>query len=504
VRTVYACELGFEDPPVDAFDRVVEATARWVGSFHADRDGTLLSAEAGRWAPEPGVQVTWERDGTADGSAFLWALSWCRPDPEDQDARWVTEVQAARTPERCEAAVRISRERRGGGVGPATSRFPRPVLVNTLLGSLRATADGRRLRDEAEVVPASRADALAELLLRPDRRLPVVAITNSFGADAPAAHPGRLAQLLAGLAHVFRLRDRPATLALTERLGDKRLSVYGGAVRLWWPGFDRAAEPRAHPLFLEGHIREMAEEGLDLAERLLLELAAAHAEVPPLRAIRAEVRAALGSERKRRRQALKEAVGSDWHAELERCLRSEEALRAEVADLRSRLAAAEAARAAPPAPQAPPPTTEEPRISSVRAAVEAAREECRHLVFLEDALESASKSPYEQPHRALEALRRLDEVARRYRDRDLGGGFKAAFQDVGLHYRSDVSPTARGLYPDQYRRTWNGRTIWLGPHIALGAGTPRTCLRIYFAVDEETRTIVVGHVGNHLRDTTTG
>jgi hypothetical protein len=43
----------------------------------------------------------------------------------------------------------------------------------------------------------------------------------------------------------------------------------------------------------------------------------------------------------------------------------------------------------------------------------------------------------------------------------------------------------------------------LGPHLLLGKGSPDTCLRIYFYIDEELRAFVVGHVGRHLGDTTT-
>jgi hypothetical protein len=79
-----------------------------------------------------------------------------------------------------------------------------------------------------------------------------------------------------------------------------------------------------------------------------------------------------------------------------------------------------------------------------------------------------------------------------------------AFEEAGLPFKADVSQTALGKYPQEYRRSYDGKTVMLGPHIAFGAGTPRTCVRIYFYIDEAARRFVVGHVGNHLRDTTTG
>jgi hypothetical protein len=40
----------------------------------------------------------------------------------------------------------------------------------------------------------------------------------------------------------------------------------------------------------------------------------------------------------------------------------------------------------------------------------------------------------------------------------------------------------------------------LGPHFARGIGSPNDILRIYWAVDDETKKLIVGHVGRKLRD----
>jgi hypothetical protein len=50
-----------------------------------------------------------------------------------------------------------------------------------------------------------------------------------------------------------------------------------------------------------------------------------------------------------------------------------------------------------------------------------------------------------------------------------------------------------------YKATWNGRTVWLDRHLKRGIGTcSQTMIRIYFAFDRETGTVIVGHMPGHL------
>lgn len=82
------------------------------------------------------------------------------------------------------------------------------------------------------------------------------------------------------------------------------------------------------------------------------------------------------------------------------------------------------------------------------------------------------------------------------RDRDPGS------PETG--HSAHVSPTTLGKYAHEYERNYEGRTITMGPHLALGRGSPVACCRIYFSLDDERHVFVVGHVGNHLSDSTSG
>jgi hypothetical protein len=88
---------------------------------------------------------------------------------------------------------------------------------------------------------------VAETLLSRDRTLPVVAITTSTSTGLPWVDPEQMAQRLGDGAEVVVLETGDATWTLSEVLPDM-LAVYGGAVRIWWPGLTEGSNPYDHPL----------------------------------------------------------------------------------------------------------------------------------------------------------------------------------------------------------------------------------------------------------------
>lgn len=204
------------------------------------------------------------------------------------------------------------------------------------------------------------------------------------------------------------------------------------------------------------------------------------------------------------------SLKADWAEELERAWREIEEQRAVIADLRGQLrterenvralvAHAPAIEDAAPADE---PRFEEP--SSVGEAVAWAREQCPHLVILDDAVDSARRATYRQPGRFWRALLAMEEVAAAWEANELGAPLADAFADRGFEYRVNVSLVAVGRRRREYERTYQGATITLGPHLALGRGSPEACARIYWYQDKERKVFVVGHAGNHLPDSTTG
>jgi hypothetical protein len=177
----------------------------------------------------------------------------------------------------------------------------------------------------------------------------------------------------------------------------------------------------------------------------------------------------------------------------------------ELATLRQALAQLEAeddeGREDGPAREAPPPTT-------VLEAVEQAAARCPHLVFAPRAYESARDSPFSRPQLILENLLRLDELAARYLEGDLGERLSDLAFRLRLNWRGGISERTRTRYGKDYEFALDGRTHELGPHVRIGSGQGAGAIaRIYLCLHpgdgQRERAVIVGHVGRHLPDSTT-
>ena len=90
-------------------------------------------------------------------------------------------------------------------------------------------------------------EALASLILDPAREVPVVAITSRRREREPAIDPDEVLAIVGPDVVVHYVPDGPLTRRLEELL-PRRMHVFGGAARIWWPGVGADADPRAHPL----------------------------------------------------------------------------------------------------------------------------------------------------------------------------------------------------------------------------------------------------------------
>src|SRR4051794_16606406 len=146
--------------------------------------------------------------------------------------------------------------------------------------------------------------------------------------------------------------------------------------------------------------------------------------------------------------------------------------------------------------------------ASVADAVRIASGRVEHLVLLPDAFESAEDSPFRRPQLVLDALLKLDELARLYAEPGgIGESIGSVARQLGLDWIPDTTDWG-GTRGRHYEVSWKGRKFRLGPHIRLGTGAGAgSTARIYgFFYDgdgDQPRTFVVGHVGRHLPDSTT-
>jgi hypothetical protein len=154
-----------------------------------------------------------------------------------------------------------------------------------------------------------------------------------------------------------------------------------------------------------------------------------------------------------------------------------------------------------------------PEVETVLQAVQEAQKRCKHLVFTERSLETASDSPFWRPDMVLADLIKLDQVAEAYeRPEGIGQPVGQFAQDLGLDWRSGVGEVWYGIHPNDYHFSHDGHTLRVAEHVrvANGSGAQR-CARIYCAFhpgsdgdDDLPRGVYVGPVGRKLPDSTTG
>ncbi len=509
MQHVYACHLRFEGDPAECLPRaraltrlhVAEPYGRWPDDRPPNRDGM--------WHPRPTTSIRW-RNLDDPEAGRLWEVSVEHAHRRDPSVRWAVLYQVGADADAAFAYVRRSlRSTTGVVTAPGSAEALPPGVVASLVHHLPVLDAGRRLTAGPWTAVRRDAGALATLLTHPGRQLPVVAVSHTEGGDG--LDPERLAARLAGLAHVVFLAP-PAAAELAGLVGEDVVPA-GGEVRLWWPGWLPGETGGTH----RWHLWELRPGQTGLEWPVLAELyatAALRLDVPPL-ARRLEAAAA----RRRIAEIEAKAASSErtdvqmlesWEADLvaleearlEAAVATDELerVRTELRELTvsfsARLGdAVERARseaAAPPPAGAP---------TTMAQAIARAAAECRHLVFLPEAHQSAARSPFVRPHDVYADLRRLDEVAARWQRDEIGAGFTAACLEAGLPWVSDISTTAKTMFRADYERTYEGRRILLGPHLRYAANVPpdRHC-RVYCHLDRERRVVVVGHAGVHLRD----
>jgi hypothetical protein len=203
-----------------------------------------------------------------------------RPDTWDPTTLWLTTVDVVRTGESVEIGISVEQDMRHHRVPSSPLHPPLVALLRDLVEE-GATAGSQRVRAFAEpVVGSVQINALVDsCLLDVDRRLPVVVFTAIKEEDGVypqnAGSPALTALELCGLAHVYVVPRVEDSHRLTRRL--RLLSVYDGAVRIYWPRLRLNDPPPRHPL----HLRQRLNTGSGPAIIRRVVEAGARAYSPP-------------------------------------------------------------------------------------------------------------------------------------------------------------------------------------------------------------------------------
>jgi hypothetical protein len=194
-----------------------------------------------------GVRI--ESDG-----ADIWAIRADDPDKNVPGRIWTTEVVVGtliNQPRRFSARLLASTSEDQLDIEPHVPGFVQQVADNCGLarGAYALTAEPKIVNSFAE------AESLCEMMIDPNRKLPLFALTvpeDWVDQTTPLVNAISLARATLGIALVVVI---PAafTWLLTEHFGKQR-SVFGGAARVYLPGFAEEASPYNHRLFLADHL----------------------------------------------------------------------------------------------------------------------------------------------------------------------------------------------------------------------------------------------------------
>ncbi len=529
MQTIYATHLPLpsELGPA-ALDRAVEAVAGWL----KDRFGVTPSPLTGGSHRTADLVIEWESLFGEAGGVVGFEVD--QPDPEDATWRWRTHIDIGVEGGQAWVRVRVGlfSPREGLVTRPKVAPH-RPPVVRRIVDRLDVSIDGRDI-GRPWVLTVPEVPGYVKFLTSRERRLPVLAISHDSEGE-PFLDRARAADRLLGLAHVVEV-DLQSSYAVTDAIG-KSLSCYSGAVRMYWPGFAVGDDPYFHRAYVGGSLAYLGREGMggELFDTLGRLSALSIAEPELRRRLRREQHAhdsaAAAAQAAVARATLNRtnsvtvdpvdravwlALCADHEHQQRRVAELESDLfeaRLEIDALRTERDAAEAhARSvditdtfSPPRPraigrQAPPPVPAEEFVpESVIEAVRVARERCSHLLFLEESFTSATRSRYDDPERVLANLLLMEQIGDDWVSGELTDGPHEAFQQRCSGYHGALHG-AQLPNVERYVRSYEGRTITLGPHIARGQGADKSVLRIYWYLDEDRKRIVIGHVGGLVAD----
>jgi hypothetical protein len=232
---------------VALFEAAAQRTWHWATTGLKTATDLLVEGEV----QEDALKVSVVRCDS--GSRSLCRVILYRSDEWDPSILWLTTVDVVRTGDTVEVGVCVEQDLRHLRVPPSPLAPPLVDLLHDFVEE-GATAGTQQLRATPDVLVGSeRIDSFVQsCLLDPGRRLPVVLFSAMKEEDGvyptDAGNPALTARELCGLAHVFVMPRVEDSHRLTKRLG--MLSVYDGAVRIYWPRLRLSDPPPRHPLHL--------------------------------------------------------------------------------------------------------------------------------------------------------------------------------------------------------------------------------------------------------------
>lgn len=441
----------------------------------------------------------------------IWALRTDDPDKSIAGRIWTTEIIIGSLPNE---APRLSTRLflSGSEIEPLIEPHT-PGFIQQLVEVCGLSVGGKSLLSHAwRIQDKNDVDSLVNLLFTPARVLPVFALSIADGENEPFIDVKRLVHATLGLALVVVVSSSMAW-TLTDRLGRGK-SVFGGAARVYMPGFAEDANPYAHRLELAD--RMATAHGAKQARRWMQVLAADYSirrlvighDVPTFASIRSAF-SKINQERLRtsgaskssqldaanqrieklelqihESQQIQDYFQSEHQSMEERANAAEDQLRAaryRIHELSSRFNL----RNEFSEPEGQQPTTWPELVGWCDNNFSG-------KVVLGPAARRALRAPaYDNLALTVRCLQWLLTTCRNWRLNGGEGSLRDAIVEEGVYNTSCGG--------DEYSTSWEGRNYIVDWHIKNGGNTrdPRRCLRIYYFWEPVSEQIVIADMPGH-------
>ena len=516
--------------PLNAVHEIAQVCLDWVFLLKgAPRKDVMRPAALGKHAQDfpltavgNGRQV--ETRYWKEPHERFWALRLTHPDAKDAGIEWCVELTLQCTREgvkfTCAQSIRRQDLKAGSLLRPASQPRVIPQLIERYGARV---GDLFQLNGEPMPLTADgfKGKLLLDLLLYP-HRYPFVVVISPGRKGLPLVDAKLWARKLSPLAFVFVAENEDATRAFEAVLGSNRLACWGGAVRVYRPGFTLADDPFKHYYFLPPEIeRKLGQLGeVGFADMMVARLTkeaclqgqadflfwsalvekVGHLRIQGLQQINhedSELAKLYAAENEELRGSLEEAqlqisrlqdevnILQGWKEEAQRAHRA----------IREGVRPAQALRGLP-------------EVDTLAEAIDVAKKELgARLIF---ALNSKSEpdSPFGQPTDVLTAFRWL------------AGPFwesKAMSKPMGIpedslkkvlpnwSYAGNQTVTTLGRYEEWYKVDYalpGGKKAYAEQHLKFGVGAdPANMIRIGFLWDDGKKLWVIGYLGPHQRNT---
>jgi len=523
-----AFQLGRVDDPLNAIHEITQVCLDWVFLHKGEpRKGISRPGTLGKHAQDfPMTAVGNNRQVESrywkGAHERLWALRLTHPDDKDPGIEWCVELTLECTNDQakftCAQTIRRNDLEARGLDRPASQ----PGVIPQLIAKYGACVGDFQLNGLPIALVAKKfnCEILRELLLY-SLRYPFVVLMSPGPDGAPLVDATLWAKKLSPLAFVFVAESAEAAKLWEDAIGTSEYACWGGAIRVYRPGFTLSDDPLSHPFYRPDEIAQslVGRREVDLADEIVAKLTAeslfqGHAEF----SFWSEMNDRISKAHIQVMQAetadeseLSKLYARDvelLRVDLRLAAASLEALQQEMNTMKRWKDVAQRAHRQIRTEGVPPAQAlrDLPEVDSVAAAIALAAVELADAVEFPLNSKSDRETPFVCPTDVLYAFRWLGGTFRRSKmghlvGVDLEKDF-AAYLPTWL-YAPNQSEVTIGKNPEWYAINYSmppGQEPVMRMHLSCGKDRrPEKCIRIGFIWDAKRAIVAVGYVGQHQK-----